>query len=97
MSAPAQAQTWPTCTIVTNGRLHIYWHEVAHCNGWQHEPFLENIQPPRKYVYPYKGKLIHIVPEWGETVLSICQKFWRERGIVVTASNMDRLVGCTLK
>lgn len=52
--APAWGQT---CTIVTNGDLDIYDHELAHCNGWWHEPYQPDVQPPLEFVYDYPGKL----------------------------------------
>jgi hypothetical protein len=54
MSTPAWGQT---CTIVTDGTIAIYEHEIAHCNGWWHEPFAPNLVPPREYVHPYDGLL----------------------------------------
>jgi hypothetical protein len=54
LSAPAWGQT---CTIVTNGELHVYQHELAHCNGWTHKPFERGVNPPLDWVHPFKGKL----------------------------------------
>jgi hypothetical protein len=55
---PAWGQT---CTIVTNGAVSIYEHEIAHCNGWKHEPFVQAVVP-RRFVFPYVGRLtIHMV------------------------------------
>ena len=53
MSAAASAQT---CTIVTNGEVSTYQHEVAHCNGWTHPPFQE-ATPPASFVHPFAGEL----------------------------------------
>ena len=49
------------CTIVTNGTIEIYEHELAHCNGWKHEPFSRVIEPPAEYVHPYAGTLTIIM------------------------------------
>lgn len=87
-----------TCTIVTDGSPEVYWHEVAHCNGWWHEPFAPDLDPPEFYVFPYEGKLIHLMPEGEETVASICQRLWKERGIVATAMKKGvRLTGCAVQ
>jgi hypothetical protein len=55
MSAPAWGQT---CTIVTNGALHVFQHELAHCNGWTHAPFEAGVDPPDNYVHEYDGELV---------------------------------------
>lgn len=46
-----------TCTIVTDGTVAIYEHELAHCNGWRHKPFEADIPTPPEFVYPYRGVL----------------------------------------
>jgi hypothetical protein len=53
VAAPAWGQT---CTIVTNGEVSTYQHEVAHCNGWTHPPFQE-ATPPASFVHPFAGEL----------------------------------------
>ena len=38
-----------------------YWHEMAHCNGWEHpnkiSAFGEAYKPPKKYLYKYSGPI----------------------------------------
>lgn len=55
------------CVIVfspgTNGDwAEKYWHEMAHCNGWEHpskaSSFGEAFKPPSRYLFVYKGELI---------------------------------------
>jgi hypothetical protein len=55
MSAPAWGQT---CTIVTNGTVKVFQHELAHCNGWSHKPFQRGVNPPPEYVHHYDGELV---------------------------------------
>jgi len=45
-----------TCTIVTNGEVSVYQHELAHCNGWTHPPFQE-ATPPVSFIHPFDGDL----------------------------------------
>lgn len=55
---PAYGQT---CTLITNGDLDTYDHELAHCNGWWHPPFAESQQPPASYVHPFSGPLYVVI------------------------------------
>jgi hypothetical protein len=45
------------CTIVTDGTIEVYWHELAHCNGWDHKPFERGHEPPASYVHDFNGPL----------------------------------------
>jgi hypothetical protein len=54
-SVPAWGQT---CKIVTDSSLHVFQHELAHCNGWTHKPFEAGINPPEMWVHPYDGELV---------------------------------------
>jgi len=45
------------CEIVTDGTLRVYRHELAHCNGWVHEPFALDLMPPAKLIHEYDGRL----------------------------------------
>jgi hypothetical protein len=45
-----------SCTIVTNGTRAVYEHELAHCNGWDHEAFVP-ADPPSSYVHAFDGQL----------------------------------------
>lgn len=56
-----------TCTIIYspghNGdAAEKYWHEMAHCNGWQHPPGRRAdghaYQPPARFKVPYRGPLV---------------------------------------
>ena len=61
-------------------------HELAHCNGWMHEPFI-TIDPPARFIHPFAGKTE--VTTCGprhrcKSVQKLCHKLWRERGIDVS-------------
>lgn len=45
------------CTVVTDGTIEVYMHELAHCNGWEHPPFKPGYDPPAKFVHPFNGEL----------------------------------------
>jgi hypothetical protein len=47
-----------TCLIVTNQERENYWHELAHCNGWHHDPNVYDLEGPLEFVHPYDGKLV---------------------------------------
>lgn len=63
------ALTAQTCVIVYANdvpfRGEVYWHEMAHCNGWEHperkgSAFASGYkayQPPKKYLFKYPGPL----------------------------------------
>lgn len=68
---------WGDCTIISNGILSNYMHELAHCNGWNHPPFEQGVQPPMEYVYKYPGALRVIVSpdeQWGMEFLYFMQE-----------------------
>lgn len=65
------------CVIVysagTNGDWsEKYWHEMAHCNGWEHaektSTFGAAYQIPKKYQYVYSGPIKTPCGERGCTV-----------------------------
>ena len=58
MSVPAWGQT---CTVVTNGKVSVFQHELAHCNGWFHPPFQRGVNPPSELVHPYDSELVVIL------------------------------------
>lgn len=41
-----------------------YWHEMAHCNGWEHGPksnmFGQSFKAPEKYKYVFTGEIVTI-------------------------------------
>lgn len=64
ISSPAYAA--PVCHIIVAddraSTLEIYWHEVAHCNGWVHadqnhqgkpKKGYQSPKPPAKFLKPY--------------------------------------------
>lgn len=81
------ASAYPTCMItVANDRPstpEIYWHEVAHCNGWDHPAQghqgkprrgYRAPKPPAEFVRDYRGTLI---VRWVSTdeALAICGSY----------------------
>jgi len=53
--------SYPTqCIVVTNGDPAVLRHEIAHCNGWRHQPFASVLVPPPQYDHAYAGE-VHII------------------------------------
>lgn len=79
----------PPCEIVVaNDRpstAGIYWHEVAHCNGWRHAEretpqsgYVASI-PPDEFVHDYPGQL---TVRWVSTrqAIAICGSYGCAKG-----------------
>ena len=58
MCSPAWSES---CTVVTDGTIEIYFHELAHCNGWVHAPFQIGAEPPLELLHDFRGKLNIII------------------------------------
>lgn len=59
LSITGPAYSGSLCTIVIDGAISTFEHELAHCNGWHHEPD-ENPDPPLDLVHPFDGRLVVI-------------------------------------
>jgi hypothetical protein len=70
------------CTIVTNGTVEVYLHELAHCNGWSHPQFTAGQWPPPEYLIDYPGQLTIIMSGADDIVTRLDTKASTE--IVVT-------------
>jgi hypothetical protein len=60
--------------MVTNGDVSVYRHELAHCNGWKHQPFDTTAVPPASVIYPYEeGRLtVYVItPDTGAMMSTI--------------------------
>lgn len=83
------------CTIVTDGTREVFRHELAHCNGWSHDEFVES-WPPSAFVHSFPGRLTIIQCGGGKrhhaqegaifvpgckSALRQCRQIWAERGI----------------
>src|SRR5262245_48588357 len=55
-----------SCWIVTTEDKRIFDHELAHCNGWVHDPWIY-LPPPPEYVHPYTDGPLKVIMAEGDT------------------------------
>ena len=51
------------CIIIVTDSMTDYQHELAHCNGWVHDPHDIPRSPPDAFVYAFDGQLTIIMAE----------------------------------
>ena len=85
------------CYIVVDSQLATYLHEVAHCNGWRHEPFTNGGffggLPPIEYSHPFAGKLFVTVTDTDDIDILMI-KAHAQSNAMVAGSNDNAATLC---
>jgi hypothetical protein len=86
------------CTMVADGMISTYVHELAHCNGWDHpdNPQTEaDYWIPAKYIRPFNGKVVVTLSSdrMGKTIREYAQPGTKFKTSKKTADALCRAKG----